>query len=123
MASSKLRTTQARSSTNFIPLSTNAHREFLFKFIPDVGYEKTKFTFIPIYRRDRVVSIRYLFTQSNGRSFGIDLDVTEDKEENSSLADILNRIENVKFDRNHGFSGTDEFKDIINSTRVSKSNS
>ena len=119
MASSKLRATQTRSSNNFIPLSTNAHSEFLYKFVPGVGDEKTKFTFLPIYRRDRVVSIRYLFEQSNMRSFGIDLDVTEDIEENSSLADILNRIENVKFDRNHGFSATDEFKNIINSTRVS----
>lgn len=120
MASSKLKTVQTRSSNNFMQLNTNAHREFLFKFVPSFRNENIKFSFIPTYRREKVVSIRYLFEHSDGRSFGIDLDVTEDIEENSSLAEILNKIEAVKFDKNHGFSATDEFTNIISTFRVRK---
>ena len=106
-----------------MPLSTNAHREFLYKFVPSIEDENIKFAFIPTYRRDKVVSIRYLFNQSNERSFGFDLDVTEGIEENSSLADILNRINDVEFDRNQAFSATDDLKSIINMFRVRKANS
>ena len=118
MASSKLKTAQTRSSNNFMPLSTNAHREFLYKFVPTIENENIKFTFIPTYRRDKVVSIRFLFEQGDERSFGVDLDVTEDIKENSSLAEILNKIEAVKFDKDHGFSATDDFKNIISTFRV-----
>ena len=90
----------------------------LYKFVPSIEDENIKFAFIPTYRRDKVVSIRYLFNQSNERSFGFDLDVTEDIEENSSLADIINRVDDVDFDRNHAFSTTDEFKSIISMLRV-----
>ena len=100
-------------------LNTNAHREFLFKFVPRFRNENIKFSFIPTYRREKVVSIRYLFEHSDQRSFGIDLDVTEDIEENSSLAEILNKIEAVKLDKNHGFSATDDFTNIISTFRVS----
>jgi hypothetical protein len=91
---------------------------FLYIFIPVIENENIKFTFIPSYRRDKVVSIRYLFTERNGRSFGIDLDVTEDIEENSSLVEILNKIKDIKLDQNHGFSATDDFKNIITRFRV-----
>ncbi|CBY23601.1 unnamed protein product [Oikopleura dioica] len=121
LASSKLKTTHVRSSNNFMPLSTNAHREFLYKFVPSIEDENIKFAFIPTYRRDKVVSIRYLFNQSNEISFGFDLDVTEDIEENSSLADILNRINDVEFDRNQAFSATDDLKSIINMFRKRRS--
>ena len=118
MASFKMKTTQTRSSNNFMPLSTNCHREFLYKFVPMIENENIKFTFIPTYRRDKVVSIRYLFKLSDGRSFGVDLDVTEDIEENSSLLELLDKIKDVKFDLNHGFSASDNFKNIIGTVRV-----
>ena len=101
-----------------MPLSTNCHREFLFKFVPMIENENIKFTFIPTYRREKVVSVRYLFKESDGRSFGFDLDVTEDIEENSSLVEILHKIEDVKFDNNNGFSANVDFKNIISGLRV-----
>ena len=121
MASSKLKTTLARSSNNFFPSNTNAHGEFLFKLLPNLAeqHANSKFTFIPFYRHGRVSTIRYLFQLDSGRSFGVDLNVAEDIEEKSSLSDILNKLDDVKFDRNHMFQATDSFENFITNLRVS----
>ena len=121
MASSKLRTTLARSSNNFFPSNTNAHAEFLFKLLPNLAerYPESKFTFIPFYRHGRVSSIRYLFQLDNGQSFGVDLNVAENIEEKSSLSDILKKLDDVRFDKNYMFQATDRIENLITDLRVS----